>query len=62
MNKIKYPVKCPLMDGKQIDRYTCFEVHTVVQGASPECIAPIEILRHSNYADICKRCEYHRND
>lgn len=62
MRKMKYPVKCPLMEGKLIDKYTCFEIHTVVQGASPEQIAPAEVLKHENYVDVCKNCEYHRND
>lgn len=62
MSAIEYPVNCPLLDGKPIDEYQCFEIHTVVQGGSPECIAPKEFFKHSNYVDICKNCEFHRND
>lgn len=58
----KYPVECPLLKNKAIDEYTCFEIHTVVDGTSPENIAPVEVLKHSNYADICRNCKYHRND
>lgn len=62
MSGINYPVECPLMNGKQIEEYQCFEIHTVVQGASPECIAPVEVLKHKDYVDICKKCKFHRND
>ena len=37
-------VRCPLMKDQEIDLYTCFEIHTVVDGTSPKLIAPSEIL------------------
>lgn len=60
--KINYPVECPLLKGKKIDEYTCFEIHTVVDETSPKYIAPKEIFEILNYKNVCKTCKFHRND
>lgn len=62
MKNIIYPVECPLMKNKKIDEYTCFEIHTVVQGTSPTSIAPKEIFENEDYIEICENCKFHRND
>ena len=56
-----YPVDCPLMS-REIDKYTCFEIHMVVSGTSPKNDAPPEIYSHMDYEDICYSCRYHRYD
>lgn len=59
MKNIKYPVECPLME-KEIDEYTCFEIHSVVDDNEPRCVAPKNIFKHENYVEICRNCKYHR--
>ena len=58
--KVNYPVECPLLKNKIIDEYTCFEIHTVVDGTSPKCIAPKEIFENIDFKKICKTCKNHR--
>ena len=57
---MKDTIICPLMKNKEIDIYTCFEIHTVVDGTSPKSIAPKVILDNKDYKDICKKCKNHR--
>lgn len=62
MVSFNYPVPCPLMGNKEIDKDTCFDIHMVVCGCSPKRFAPEEIYRHKNYVNICNNCQYHRDD
>ncbi|WP_300630679.1 hypothetical protein [uncultured Thomasclavelia sp.] len=55
-------VRCPLMKDQEIDLYTCFEIHTVVDGTSPKLIAPSEIFDNDDFENICKQCKNHRLD
>lgn len=57
-----YPVKCPLLSGRLIEIGTCFDIHMVVEGHTPKWTAPEEIFEHDNYAEICEKCAYHRED
>ena len=59
---IKYPVKCPLMGNKEIEEVTCFDIHCVVDGGTPERFAPKKAVSTPNYKQICKNCKYHRDD
>lgn len=59
---IKYPVNCPLMDGKPIDRGTCFDIHMVAEGDAPPYTAPTEAVRKDNFQKTCQNCPYHRDD
>lgn len=59
---IKYPVKCPLMDGEMVDRLTCFDIHMVVEGDAPSYTAPKEAVGKPNFKEICNNCPYHRDD
>ena len=45
-------VRCPLMKDQEIDLYTCFEIHTVVDGTSPKLIAPSEIFDNDDFENI----------
>lgn len=58
---IKYPVCCPLLE-KEIDAETCFDIHCVVDGGAPECIAPKAIFNNEKFREICKMCTFHRDD
>lgn len=59
---INYPVNCPLMGNKPIDMDTCFDIHMVVRGEAPIRTAPAEIFDSADFAEICNRCKYHRED
>ena len=59
---IKYPVKCPLLNSKSIDEGACFDIHMVVEGHTPKWTAPEEIYDHDDFQEICKKCQYHRDD
>ena len=59
---IKYPVSCPLMQGKPIDAGTCFDIHMVIEGSAPKWSAPDEIFDVKDYEEICRACKYHRDD
>lgn len=58
----KYPVSCPLLEGKLIDEGTCFDIHMVVCGDAPEYTAPPHILANADYKNVCKNCQHHRED
>lgn len=60
--EIEYPVTCPLMGNKKIDMGTCFDIHMVVEGHTPLWAAPSEIYDTPNYAEVCEKCRYHRDD
>lgn len=60
--EIEYPVKCPLMDGEEIAEVICFDIHCVVDDGIPERFAPKKATNVSNYKQICKNCQYHRDD
>ena len=62
MKENEYMVRCPLIKDEEIEEYTCFEIHTVVQGTSPAFVAPKEIFDNKNYIEICNNCKYHRED
>ena len=60
--KIKYPIKCPLLNNNEIDEGTCFDIHMVVSGEAPKFIAPKDVYEKKNYIEICMNCKYHRFD
>ena len=49
---MKDTIICPLMKNKEIDIYTCFEIHTVVDGTSPKSIAPKIIFDNNEFSWI----------
>lgn len=59
---IRYPVSCPLLDGRKIDMDTCFDIHMVVCGEAPRWTAPSGIYEKEDYVNICNSCEFHRDD
>lgn len=54
-------IKCPLM-GKEIDDGICFDIHMNVEELAPDWTIPDEVLKISNYKEICLRCANHRDD
>lgn len=62
MNDIKYPVICPLLNNSRITKDICFDIHMVVCGEAPLSTAPKEIFALKDYVNVCKNCEFHRND
>ena len=58
---IEYPVACPLM-AEMIGMGTCFDIHNVVSGEAPPWTAPEEAVNRENFREICKTCQYHRED
>lgn len=58
---IEYPVMCPLMMAT-IDMNICFDIHMVVAGEAPVWTAPIEATSVEKFKEICKTCQYHRED
>lgn len=54
-------IKCPLM-GKEIDDGICYDIHMNVEGLAPDWTIPDEVLKISNYKEICLRCANHRDD
>lgn len=58
---IKYPVSCPLM-GRDISMDECFDIHMVVEGAAPKWTAPDKAVNTANFKDICRNCQFHRDD
>lgn len=59
---IKYPVKCPLMGGREIAEEICFDIHGVVDWGAPKYTAPEEAFSEDGYQEICRDCPYHRYD
>lgn len=62
MVNFTYPVKCPLLGGKEIEAALCFNIHMVVAGEAPKRCAPDEIYTKQDYVSTCYSCKYHRND
>lgn len=59
---IKYPVSCPLMGGKHIDEIICFDIHSVVDAGAPKYTAPQIAVCRDDFKEICRNCQYHRDD
>lgn len=59
---IKYPVKCPLMDGSEIEEEICFDIHGVVDWGAPTYTAPNRAVSKDGFKEICRSCPNHRDD
>ncbi len=49
---------CPIMN-REIDGYTCYEIHMVIDGGAPARIAPPEVTATKDYKNICYNCPRH---
>ncbi|MBQ3257818.1 MAG: hypothetical protein IJA67_10440 [Oscillospiraceae bacterium] len=59
---INYPVKCPLMNEQEIPEEVCFDIHGVVDWGAPKHTAPNEAFSQDGYKEICRSCQFHRDD
>ena len=54
-------VLCPLME-TEIDDGICFDIHMNVEGLAPAWTIPDEVLKITDYKQICLKCPNHRED
>lgn len=54
-------INCPLME-TEIDDGICFDIHMNVEGLAPDWTIPDEVLKTTDYKQICLKCPNHRDD
>jgi hypothetical protein len=53
-------IKCPIIN-QEIDIGECVTIVDISDGCIKESMLPENILKVSNWKEICNNCEYHNN-